>query len=64
MREGRLEQVGTFEEVYNLPVNRFVATFLGDPPMNLVRAILKEGGTSNDKTLQRLIWPKFRQVTV
>jgi len=42
MREGRLEQVGSFEEVYNRPINRFVATFLGDPPMNLLQLILKE----------------------
>jgi len=55
MREGRLEQVGTFEEVYNYPVNRFVATFLGDPPMNLLRMVLKE-----DKRGLYLIDPPFR----
>ncbi|RLE13673.1 sugar ABC transporter ATP-binding protein [Candidatus Aerophobetes bacterium] len=55
MREGRLEQIGTFEEVYNHPVNRFVATFLGDPPMNLLRLVLKE-----DKSGLYLIDPPFR----
>ena len=55
MREGRLEQVGTFDEIYNNPVNRFVATFLGDPPMNLIRMILKE-----DKKGLYLIDPPFR----
>lgn len=55
MREGKLEQVGTFEEVYNHPVNRFVATFLGDPPMNLLRLVLKE-----DKNGLYLIDPPFR----
>ncbi|MBC7189336.1 ABC transporter ATP-binding protein, partial [Candidatus Aerophobetes bacterium] len=55
MREGKLEQVGTFSEVYNRPVNRFVATFLGDPPMNILRFVLKE-----DKGGLYLIDPPFR----
>lgn len=33
---GRLQQVGTPAQVYDEPVNRFVARFLGSPPMNLV----------------------------
>jgi multiple sugar transport system ATP-binding protein len=33
---GRLQQVGTPAQVYDEPVNRFVAGFLGSPPMNLV----------------------------
>jgi len=32
---GRLQQVGTPEEVYDQPANVFVATFLGSPPMNI-----------------------------
>ncbi len=35
MRDGRLEQIGTPEEVYNRPQNLFVATFLGQS--NLIR---------------------------
>ncbi|MFQ5808409.1 MAG: ABC transporter ATP-binding protein [Armatimonadota bacterium] len=30
MHEGRIEQVGTPREIYNAPVNRFVAQFIGD----------------------------------
>ena len=30
MHEGRIEQVGTPREIYNVPVNRFVAQFIGD----------------------------------
>ena len=33
---GRLQQVGTPDEVYDRPANRFVASFVGEPPMNLV----------------------------
>lgn len=36
MNFGVLQQVGTFEEVYNHPVNEFVAGFIGEPPMNFL----------------------------
>jgi sn-glycerol 3-phosphate transport system ATP-binding protein len=36
MNAGRVEQIGTPEEVYNRPATRFVASFIGSPPMNLV----------------------------
>ena len=38
MKDGVLQQVGTPEEVYFLPANTFVATFVGAPPMNLLQA--------------------------
>lgn len=42
MREGKIEQVGTFEEVYDHPVNLFVAGFVGDPSMNLLPLTLEK----------------------
>ena len=36
--EGRIQQIGTPEEVYQYPANRMVAGFLGSPPMNLLYA--------------------------
>lgn len=36
MNFGVLQQVGTFDEVYNHPVNEFVAGFIGEPPMNFL----------------------------
>ena len=36
MDKGKVRQVGTPHEVYEDPVDTFVATFLGQPPMNLV----------------------------
>lgn len=36
MNLGVLQQVGTFEEIYNQPVNEFVAGFIGEPPMNFL----------------------------
>lgn len=45
MNFGVLQQVGTFEEIYNHPVNDFVAGFIGEPPMNfLVCEPANEGG--------------------
>ncbi len=38
MREGELQQVAPPEEIYDRPANRFVATFVGNPPMNVLRA--------------------------
>ena len=38
IRGGQLEQVGTPDELWHEPVNRFVARFVGSPPMNLVPA--------------------------
>ncbi len=36
MSEGRLQQVGTPQELYDYPVNRFVAGFIGSPSMNFI----------------------------
>ena len=45
MNEGRLEQIGTPDEIYNRPATLFVAGFVGSPPMNLIEGeIAAEGG--------------------
>lgn len=43
MRDGRLEQVGTPSEVYESPANLFVATFVGNGPLTVVRARREDG---------------------
>ncbi|MBM9468873.1 ABC transporter ATP-binding protein [Nakamurella leprariae] len=40
MNGGRVEQVGTPEDVYDAPASVFVATFLGAPPMNVLPATI------------------------
>lgn len=42
MNEGRIEQIGTPEELYNEPVNHFVADFIGSPSMNFLDVDLVE----------------------
>jgi multiple sugar transport system ATP-binding protein len=45
LNEGRVQQIGTPQEIYDRPVNRFVARFIGTPPMNILEAELTtEGG--------------------
>ncbi len=43
MKDGWIEQVGTPMEVFNHPVNTFVASFIGSPPMNLLPATVDGG---------------------
>ena len=38
LRDGELQQYGTPDELYAAPVNRFVAGFIGSPPMNFFDA--------------------------
>jgi sn-glycerol 3-phosphate transport system ATP-binding protein len=39
MNAGRVEQIGTPEEVYYRPATTFVAGFIGSPPMNLLEGV-------------------------
>ena len=41
---GVLQQVGTPDEIFNQPVNQFVAGFVGDPPMNFIDCNLEVSG--------------------
>ena len=41
MQHGHIEQIGTPLELYDHPVNEFVATFIGAPSMNLLPAVLE-----------------------
>ena len=50
MKDGYIQQVGTPEELYFKPVNMFVAGFIGEPPMNFVKAHFKENKLSIDGT--------------
>ncbi len=43
LNKGEIEQLGTPLELYNAPVSRFVASFLGSPPMNFL-PVTVDGG--------------------
>ncbi|WP_297092146.1 ABC transporter ATP-binding protein [Thermococcus sp.] len=42
MDKGVLQQVGTPDEIFYKPANTFVATFVGSPPMNLLKGEIGE----------------------
>lgn len=44
LSQGRLQQLATPREVYHAPANRFVATFVGSPAMNLLPGRLEQSG--------------------
>jgi multiple sugar transport system ATP-binding protein len=44
MHEGRIQQVGTPDELYDAPANRFVASFIGTPAMGFVEAKVEGDG--------------------
>jgi multiple sugar transport system ATP-binding protein len=45
MRDGALLQIATPDEIYDRPVDRFVAEFIGDPPVNLLGCtVVLDGG--------------------
>lgn len=43
MKDGLIQQIGNPQAVYDDPQNLFVAKFLGNPPINLFRAAVKNG---------------------
>ena len=44
MKDGLVQQAGTPMEVYQTPANRFVAGFVGSPPMNFLQGHLDRAG--------------------
>ena len=44
MKDGFIQQVGTPQEVFDTPVNLFVAGFIGSPQMNFLKAKLVQSG--------------------
>ncbi len=42
MKDGILQQIGAPQEIYDHPVNLFVAKFLGNPPINILKGQEKE----------------------
>jgi sn-glycerol 3-phosphate transport system ATP-binding protein len=68
MRDGRVEQNGTPEQLYNRPATAFTARFIGTPPMNLIprgdrligirpehiRIVSQDGQAARVKTVEHL----------
>jgi multiple sugar transport system ATP-binding protein len=63
MNHARLQQIGTVDEIWNHPANKFVATFVGEPQMNFIPGLIHSRGQvsitiGNDK----LVFPLRKEV--
>ena len=38
-----IQQIGTPKQIYEKPINIFVASFIGNPPMNLIKGKINDG---------------------
>jgi len=65
LRDGRLQQLDTPQNLYDKPSNRFVAGFIGTPPMNFfdVTLVGENGELSVDSGMFKLrVPPQYREV--
>jgi multiple sugar transport system ATP-binding protein len=53
LKDGYLQQFGTPAEIYNSPVNMFVADFMGSPAMNLIPATIEAHGNTLAVRIER-----------
>src|SRR5258707_3976531 len=60
MSKGLVQQVGTPKELYNAPINRYVAGFIGSPSMNFLRGQVGAEGTVSAGENFRLLLSKER----
>jgi multiple sugar transport system ATP-binding protein len=50
MKSGIVQQVGSPKEIYDRPANTFVASFIGNPAMNLIEGDMADGAFRADNT--------------
>ena len=60
MSKGLVQQVGTPKELYNAPINRYVAGFIGSPSMNFLRGQVGADWTVSAGENFRLLLSKER----
>jgi multiple sugar transport system ATP-binding protein len=76
MKDGHVQQVAAPKEIYDHPANKFVASFIGSPPMNFLDAEIESAGDAatlrgpafafsvNGSSAQRLARTSSRSVTI
>ncbi len=55
MKDGHIHQVDTPLNIYNNPVNKFVASFIGSPTMNFVEGIITTDGGLKYQSLDKIL---------
>jgi multiple sugar transport system ATP-binding protein len=63
MKKGRLQQFDTPMNIYNHPVNRFVAEFVGSPSMNFIDGEIAGGAFVSDSLRVRLIPDQVKRLS-
>lgn len=48
MNRGKIEQAGTYQQLYENPINRFVAEFIGTEPINMLKGFVISGKWKGD----------------
>ncbi|ATU95950.1 sugar ABC transporter ATP-binding protein (plasmid) [Phyllobacterium zundukense] len=61
MRDGQIEQLAAPDEIYNRPATRYVASFVGSPPMNMLDATVADGIAHIDGSLSSIPLPRELQ---
>ncbi len=63
MNGGRIEQIGSPQEIYDRPASMFVADFIGSPPMNFLKfySSLRTGDRAIDFHYARITVPEIRE---
>src|SRR5690242_9870760 len=63
MNAGRVEQIGSPQEIYDTPASMFVADFIGSPPMNFLpfRGSVRSGATTIFAAGTRIAIPAARE---
>jgi inositol-phosphate transport system ATP-binding protein len=64
MSKGRIEQIGTADDLYHRPDSLFVAGFIGSPPINLFKGLASDGEVSIGEARLGLAGPASGQVVV
>lgn len=59
MKDGKIQQVGTPMELYNHPINKFVASFIGSPEMNFIDYKRRKIGIRPENIYLRTKAPKM-----
>ena len=52
MKDGKIQQIGTPQDLYNTPANLFVASFIGSPAMNFFQVVLHGNRITNSDGLE------------
>jgi multiple sugar transport system ATP-binding protein len=63
MKKGQLQQFDTPMNIYNHPVNRFVAEFVGSPSMNFIDGEIADGTFVSDSLRVRLIPDQVKRLS-